>query len=249
MNLRFITCSDPRENLSPISVVDLLRSSPLAELGVQAHPSAMMHGKPRYVWLQKVCEIAKDSRMPVNIALHVNYKWCDEICRGVVPQEIKTFLKHKNSYTFQPVVSRIQLNIGDYTHDFDAEKLARVIKGWKKFEVILPYNKYTQPQIEELKKTGAQFSLLFDGSYGAGVAPKDWQAPVYSDIAFGYAGGLSPFNVRENLDKIAALVPADYDTWIDAEGRLRDITTGAMDIGLAREYLNNALAWHKQHSK
>lgn len=249
MNLRYITCSDPRENLSPISVVDLLRSSPLAELGIQAHPSAMAHGKPRYVWTQRVCEIAKDSRTPVNIALHVNYKWCDEICSGVVPSEIKSFLKHKNSYNFQPVVSRIQLNIGDYTNKFDAEKLARVIKSWKKFEVILPYNKYTQSKIEELKKTGAQFSLLFDGSYGAGVSPEKWDKPAYDDVAFGYAGGLSPFNVRDNLDKISGVLPADYDTWIDAEGRLRDITTGAMDISLAREYLNNALAWHKQHSK
>lgn len=248
MNLRFITCSDARENLSPVQVVDLLKISPLAELGVQAHAPRMSYGEPRYTWMQRVCEVAKISRTPVNIAIHVNFTWCNDICVGIVPSEINSLLRHKNSYTFQPVVSRIQLNIDENTKMFDAEKLAKIIKGWKKFEVILPFNKITKPHIEELKKTGAQFSLLFDGSYGAGILPEKWDKPAYNDIAFGYAGGLSPDNVKENLDKISQILPTNYDTWIDAEGQLRD-RYGAMDISLARDYLNNALDWYKQHSK
>ena len=248
MKLRYITCSDPRENLAPVSLMRLLNISPLAEIGVQAHPSAMMRGRPRYIWFRQLLDAAKLSNTPVNIALHINYKWCDEICSGNIPGEIKCFLSQKHSFTHQPLVSRIQLNIGDYTNNFDAEKLAHVISNWKKFEVILPFNKNTKPQIEELRKTRAQFSLLFDGSYGAGVSPNAWNAPVYDNVVFGYAGGISPTNVCENLDKIARVLPADYETWIDAEGRLRD-RTGAMDIERAKNYLVNAIKWNNQNTK
>ena len=248
MKLRYITCSDPRENLAPVSVVDLLKSFPLAELGIQVFPSTMSKGKERYAWFNKVLEYAKVTKDQPNIALHVNYKWCDEICTGNIPGEIKHFLKQKHSYTDQPLISRIQLNIGDYAHEFNARKLADLISKWKKYEVILAYNSITKPQIEELKITGAQFTLLFDESYGAGIAPKKRLAPVYKDIQFGYAGGISPTKVSDTLDKIANVVPADYDTWIDAEGQLRG-RGGGMDISLAREYLNNALAWYNQHKK
>ena len=248
MNLRYITCSDPRENLEPIKVVGLLKSFPLAELGIQVFPSTMGKGKEMYTWFNKVIEYAKESKEPLNFALHVNHKWCDEICTGNIPGEIKHFLKQKHSYTGQPLVSRVQLNIGDYTHEFNARKLADLISKWKKYEVILAYNSITRPQVEELKITGAQFTLLFDESYGAGIVPKKRLAPVYKDVQFGYAGGIAPATVSDTLDQIANVVPANYDTWIDAEGRLRDATR-TMNLDLARDYLKNAMDWYTQHTK
>ena len=248
MKLRYITCSDPRENLPTASVIDLLKLSPLAELGVQAHPSAMAQGKPRNIWFNELLDAVKSSKTPLNIALHVNYGWCDEICLGHVPDEIQQFLKHQHPKTNEPLIRRIQLNIGDCTYVFDAKRLATLIKTWDKYEVILPFNQNIKQKIEQLKARGAKFNLLFDASYGAGIAPTNWQVPVYKDIQFGYAGGLSPENVADNLAKIDTVLPDGYETWIDAEGRLRD-RTGAMDISLARTYLANAINWYNRYTK
>ena len=95
MRLRYITCSDPRENLNPKDVIDLLKISPLAELGVQAHPSAMSFGYPRFDWLKKLLDMAKDLQTPINLALHVNYKWCDKICMGKIYSNIDESAAHQ----------------------------------------------------------------------------------------------------------------------------------------------------------
>ena len=248
MNLRYITCSDPRENLNLYDVIDLLKISPLAELGIQAHPSAMSVDKPRWKWFDDLLYIVECTIPQPNIALHINYQWSDEICgEGNWPVDIQPFLRKEHLFTGKPVVSRIQLNIGDGTTKFNAQKLSELISYHHDMEFVLPYNEKVAPQIEQLKSTGTKFKLLFDGSYGAGKSPENWQKPVYDNIQFGYAGGMSPENVIKNLNKISQILPRNYKTWIDAEGQLR--TNGAMDLNKARAYLNNALKWNQMNTK
>lgn len=249
MRLRYITCSDPRENLNPKDVIDLLKISPLAELGVQAHPSAMSFGCPRFDWLKKLLDMAKDLQTPINLALHVNYKWCDKICMGKIPGEIKFFLNKRHSITHKPLIARIQLNIGDGTYEFYPQNLSNVICGMQQdYEFIFPFNNRVKKRIELLPRK-SKFNLLFDGSYGAGIPPEKWEKPAYDNRQFGYAGGLSPDNVYENLNKISNILPKDYETWIDAEGQLRDIYTGSFNLDLARNYLTNAIEWNNQNCK
>ena len=46
------------------------------------------------------------------------------------------------------------------------------------------------------------------------------------------------------------LLPNDYKTWIDAEGRLRNHkTTGSFTLELAEKYMQNAIKWYNQHTK
>ena len=65
----------------------------------------------------------------------------------------------------------------------------------------------------------------------------------------GYAGGMSPENVTENLNKISAVTPRDYATWIDAEGRLMKPGTRQFDIDRAHQYIKKALAWQDAQNK
>jgi hypothetical protein len=172
------------------------------------------------------------------------------MCEGIVPNELNWWLRVPNAYTGQPVVKRVQLNIGDYSNKFDVEKLSMLINKHANQEFIFPWNERVAKKIEALKQTGTKFSLLFDGSYGAGIEPDSWREPVYKDIPNGYAGGLGPGNVIKNLDKISTIVPKDYTTWIDAEGKLRDPkTTKSFTLELAEKYIENAIAWYNQHTK
>lgn len=249
MNLRYVTCSDPRQDLAVVDVMNFLKNYPIAELGVQAHPSAMSFGLPRNIWLDLITRSASVARTPVNIAVHVNYEWCDDLCSGKMPYEIKSWMNRFNIYNNRPVIRRWQLNIGDRTRNFDAAAIAKLIRECPRIEFIFPYNDGVKDKIDALYKTGAKFSLLYDSSYGYGICPEKWNGPVYKDIPMGYAGGLSPENVVDNLNKISKQVPENYTTWIDAEGRLMKPGTREFDLMRARAYVQNALAWQDKQNK
>jgi len=64
----------------------------------------------------------------------------------------------------------------------------------------------------------ANHSLLVDASGGRGISPAQWERPSTSKDV-GYAGGLGPDNIRDQLPRIAAVAEGRY--WIDMEGQLR----------------------------
>lgn len=247
MHLRYITMSDPRENLSIAEIIKLLQLSPLAELGIQAHPSAMTVGMPRYMWMNNLLDAVEGLKNQPKLALHVNYEWCDYMAMGLMPGEIATWIGRKNLNTNKPLIQRIQMNIGDNTTAFKIDKIIGLFKCFPNHEFIFPFNKNVKPQIDMLKKYSTNFKLLFDASYGVGKSPDHWDAPAYTDIQFGYAGGMGPDNVEYNLNQISGLLPQEYETWIDAEGQLR--RAGSFDIDLARNYLLNALKWNQANIK
>ena len=61
--------------------------------------------------------------------------------------------------------------------------------------------------------------VLVDGSGGRGRSPKRWRRPE-TQKPVGFAGGLGPDNVREELTRIRSVASGDW--WIDMEGKLRD---------------------------
>ncbi len=61
--------------------------------------------------------------------------------------------------------------------------------------------------------------VLVDGSGGRGRSPEQWRRPN-TDKAVGFAGGLGPDNVRDELTRIRSVAVGDW--WIDMEGKLRD---------------------------
>jgi hypothetical protein len=243
MNLKYITCSDPRESLQINDLIELTKISPKVEIGMQSHPSAMMSGLDRNIWFNQFLDWAGKQKTPVNIAMHVNYQWCDKMCTGIIPNEIAKWMQLRNVHTDAPVIKRWQLNIGDGTNNFDAEKIARLIEMFPENDFLFPFNPYVQSKISALYKTNAKFSLMYDSSYGYGICPDRWNPPVYNDRNMGYAGGLSPENVAQNLEKISQVVPKDYTTWIDAEGKLMKPNSRTWDMKNVTNYVKNALAW------
>jgi hypothetical protein len=250
MNIRYITCSDPREDVPHKDAVDLLAMSPLVELGIQAHPSAMSAGMAGNKWFSELLNISDSMEVPLNIAVHVNYEWCDEFCDGLMSPEIKDWFRRRHAKTGAPLVRRWQLNIGDGTRGFDAEYLAGIISDYGDREFIFPYNKEpgVRKAVSELGRTGAKFSVLHDTSYGYGIAPASWRPPVYKNRPQGYAGGLCGGNISKNLRKISTVVSQDAEIWIDAEGNLMRSGTRIFDVARAKAYVANALGWMEKNS-
>ena len=248
MKLRYITCSDPREQNSVKSIIELAHL-PHAEIAVQCHPSKMSKGMPRNVWFEELL-FAANWTSRINLAMHINSEWANDICaNGKIPEIILNWMQIERTYN-NPLVRRIQLNMPRETaNNINADALAKIIHDFKNHEFILQYNNKTKDAIEKLHRTGAKFSLLFDASGGNGVSPKEWQKPVYDEHPMGYSGGLSPTNVMRNLGQINALVPDDRSVWIDAEGKLKSQTLfeekPTFDTDLARGYIYRANLWAK----
>jgi len=62
-------------------------------------------------------------------------------------------------------------------------------------------------------------AILIDASGGRGILPSSWQCEA-TDKIVGYAGGLGPTNLAEQLPRI--LEVAKWPFWIDMEGQLRE---------------------------
>lgn len=254
MNLRYITCSDLREDVPMHQVIKLLDTSPKVELGIQAHGSAMSFCAPRYQWLNQLLAMSALIDRPFNIAIHVNYDWCSQMAsaganKEMWPQEIQNLFARQDKFG-GPLIRRWQLNIGDYTHGVAGVGLARICDAFPDREFIFPYNANNPVtrEIEKLNKLAkGNFSLLYDSSYGAGICPATWNPPVYQNRPMGYAGGLSPDNVAANLEKIAAVCPENYTTWIDAEGKLMRPGTRQFDVARALQYVSSALDWEQRN--
>ena len=245
MQLRYITCSDPREH-NPISEIIELGAMPKAEIAVQCHPSKMSAGMPRNVWFNDLLHVAY-SIPTLNLAIHINKDWADDICtKGKIPDVLAEWIYARNCQG-NPTIKRIQLNMPSETaQNINPTALARLIRVLPRREFILQYNNNTKTAVEKLHKTGAQFSLLFDASGGRGKAPSAWQKPIYETHPMGYSGGLSPDNVVHNLRQISALV-GNTPIWIDAEHRLQSNNLfddkERFDTQLARQYLERANNW------
>ena len=113
MIIKYITCSDPREDVSHSDVLRLLRYAPQVEIGMQALPASMSTGKPRNKWFNGLLQLVQNIDMRLNVAVHVNYQWCDEICSGKTPGEIQQWMGMRRTFERTPVIKRWQLNIGD----------------------------------------------------------------------------------------------------------------------------------------
>lgn len=252
MNLRYITCSDPREHNSIKSIIELAKM-PHAEIAVQCHPSKMSPGMPRNVWFENLLkEVVQLPRM--NLAIHINSEWANDICvNGNIPYPLSAWFKVGNKNE-KPVVQRVQLNMPKATADnINIYHVAKIIDCYWDKEFIFQYNDKTKAAIQKLHDAGIKFSLLFDASGGNGIAPKSWEKPIYESHPMGYSGGMSAENVIGNLRKINTLVPKDDAIWIDAEGKLKSNDLfeekAKFDVDLARAYITRANMWAKEKQR
>lgn len=76
-------------------------------------------------------------------------------------------------------------------------------------------------------------ALLIDSSGGRGISPQAWMPPA-THKPVGFAGGMGPDNLRDELDRI--LPVSKYNAWVDMEGKLRTLRADGdwFDIQLAR---------------
>jgi phosphoribosylanthranilate isomerase len=139
--------------------------------------------------------------------------------------------------------ARVQLNFHTEPHGILAglDKVLEAGDQGKAF-ILQCDGVHDEAVYEQGRRHPGVVSPLFDLSGGAGVLPVEWP-PAWSGVRCGYAGGLGPANVAEQLARIERAAPG-ASFWIDMERRVRSEDDSQFDLKKVRKVLEQ-IQWRQ----
>lgn len=145
-------------------------------------------------------------------------------------------LAHRDSDLLKELENfqRVQINLKtQWATDELVGQLVEVVESLPHIQFITQHNPLNAPYFkfwDSVKNHG----YLYDASLGKGLAPDLWLPPIQGKPT-GYAGGLGPDNIGDNLLKIGSVAGA-VPVWIDMETGLR--TDDKFDLVKAQRVLD-----------
>lgn len=229
-----VTVTGADDSVNPEDLLGLVKQYPFVEFGILLgnHP-----GTPRFPsddWRERLWYQAQGSKPAMIFSEH--------LCG----RRVDLFLA--NDYFFDDyLVNRFQINTHGQPHAFDVARVRRNVRGANVHgqQVIFQYDQINTNALLACigrhvtdRYTNLNVAALYDLSHGEGRLPVEWPKPL-PGVYCGYAGGLSPDNVAEQLDKISELV-RDRPFWIDAETHLRSDDNRVFDLEKVARFLEAA---------
>jgi len=203
--LKAVTFTGADNNTNIDNINNIKNTNPLVEFAVLHNITSQGSSKfPDFWWMTQFVNIN------INRAIHLCGKTCYEFINGNLPKNY--FIAYCNRSNF----SRIQLNFNNKFIDFSHRQKIYTLS--QQYHLVLQYNKGNKFLCDSLIDMGAEVDFLFDSSGGRGILNKQWPEPIKGHYC-GYAGGLNPDNVLEEVKKISEICPYDY--WIDMESGVR----------------------------
>ena len=252
MNIEYITCSGIYEGNAIEDIIYISKIYTRIEFAVQVSREKFYQRSERYEFFRAL--VAACTMNDVNLAMHINLEYRTDLCRGILPDILRELWDIKRckgtQHAGNPVVGRVQINIngGKDTFRFNARKLADIIRAYPDIKFILQYAPTQRKRVCKLDEQGVPFSLLYDTSCGRGESGRDsWGKIILPNHQVGYAGGLNPYNIDENLDYIYTLLP-NGSTWVDAESGLKDPEIKKFSMALAEQYVKHVYMYENKHA-
>lgn len=241
--LRLVTVTGADDSVKPCDLWALARRFPYAEFGILLASEAGAGGGPRFPsrrWLTELVRVANDAAAvgkPMNLSGHICGEWVRWALEGLWPDAV-AYDVAGIGHVFQ----RWQLN----THGLDHTVTKYAVRGntgllgARGQTVVFQLdgkagNVAASMAVDAGRKNVAG---LFDLSHGGGVLPEEWPKPM-AGLACGYAGGLSPDNLAEQMPRIVA-ASGGAAQWVDTETALRCPGTDNgdyFDLELAEAFL------------
>lgn len=215
MRVETVTISGADDNTKFRDLVIISEEYPFVEWGILL--SSSRSGESRYpskLWLEKLA----NPYYVLNLSGHLCGKYIRDIKDG-----FNTFKEDINWEMFQ----RFQLNFaGNYKVSYERFLEALFLIDKHKqiiFQVDSPENEL----LRNIIRAGVNAVPLFDISGGRGKLPEEWPKPIIG-ILCGYAGGLSPDNIENQLLQLSKIIPEEANIWIDMESGVR--TNDVLDM-------------------
>jgi hypothetical protein len=234
MILNRVTMTGADDSTDPKELINLSKKYPFVEWGILLSKSSEGRYRfPSLKWIEQLKELSKDNN--INLAGHLCGRWVNDIMLSN-----ESFFEERK--TINDMFQRIQLNFhGFKTINYD------YINNLKKYNVqyIFQIDNINNHLFENAIKEGVNAVPLFDMSHGAGVSPDSWPKP-YSDVYNGYAGGIGPNNIIEEIKRIGSNVPENTVLWIDMESKIRSYNDSMFDLFKVEDCLEKAAPFVKK---
>lgn len=232
MKLTGVTITGADDNTNINELYHITHTYPFVEWGILIGSRTGIPNIPRmptYLWIAKLADLS------LPIAIHLCGTPLGQLlAQGVVPD----IIARSPSGT-----SRCQFNWHNHSapsqafYDILLNPDLSLYMSW-----IFKFTEKTADYIPQAIARGVKkdkIEVFFDSSHGQGLLPEKYQPPL-ADFHCGYAGGLSPDNLQEELARLAAVV-GDNNVWIDLETNVR--TDDKLDIKKVIKVLEIAKPW------
>jgi len=222
MKLHTVTITGADDSIKPSDIVSLSNKYPFAEWGLLLSSSSQGCCRfPSTDWLKA---LNQTTVLPLKLCGH----FCGNLVRSFVHGNLPT--DEQLPTWLWRMFRRIQINFHGVSHNPKGEfygALPRAMKVSGK-QFIFQADNVNEDLFWGIKNRGAPAVPLFDRSHGAGLVPLSWPKP-FPNVMCGYAGGLGPLNLKDQIEKISSLV-GDHDIWIDMETKVRSNADRQFDL-------------------
>jgi hypothetical protein len=222
-----VTITGPDDSISAMLLIPLSYEFPFLEWGILV--SQKNFGRKRFPsiqWLNYLESIKKENTQ-IKLSCHLCGKYVRELTQG-------SYMAMEELGRLWRIFERVQINFHAITHKV-VESMITVLKQFPEKEFIFQYDNVNNEIAHYVSKAGINCSVLFDTSGGAGILPDKWPEPL-KNIKSGYAGGISPENIEEQIKLINSKV-GNIDTWIDMETHVRSDNDYQFDLTKVRKCL------------
>lgn len=236
-----VTITGADDSIVPAQLQILSHQYPFVEWGILCSASSMDSPRfPSREWLDTLTHFQQSLRttgQAMNLSCHLCGRYVRELLRGY-----KFPIRELTSETWG-IFNRVQLNTHGLPHIFHGYAFERLGAYYPEKQFIFQYDNANTDLFQCLIDThDFNYAALFDLSHGAGVLPSQWP-DLLSGVPCGYAGGLSPENLKAQIERIEQKA-GDVEIWIDAETHVR--TNERFDLDKVRAFLEIAKPYVKQ---
>lgn len=223
MNLERVTITGADDSTDIQELVALSAEFPFVEWAILV--SKKQEGSYRFPGRKWIDEFSIDAHgAHCQVAMHLCGAWVRQLLTGTLDWcEVPDVID---------VSARVQINTHAEPHE-SRTAMAANLKQQSHKQFIFQWDGVNDHLAYAMQPYGLNVAALFDTSGGAGRLPGSWPEPT--PIPCGYAGGLSPDNVVEQVAIIEKLCPKPY--WIDMERRVRTDDDSALDMARVRRVL------------
>lgn len=230
MKIKIVTITGADNDTNTNDMFEISKQYPFVEWGILFSPKRI--GEERYPdsnWLNKLSrEYSYDK---ISLSAHL----CGGYTREMLVGESKLIGTPKVKH-FLSLCKRMQLNFNSQKTKFNKNRFFKLLNCFIGGRIIFQYNINNVSICIDAMKSVPNISFLYDSSGGLGKIETEWKPP-FMGFFTGYAGGLSPDNLKEELSKIE-MVAGDREIWIDAETHVR--TNGVLDMNKVKRFLEIA---------
>jgi hypothetical protein len=196
------------------ALLDLSAEYPFVEWAILVSPTHEGGFRfPTRRWIDQFTNAVTQSVPEVKVSTHLCGRWVRELLIGA--------LSIKELPSCYSISRRVQINTHGEVHASTLPMMQNLneLEGDER-QIIFQWDGVNDHLAFAADCYGINVAALFDASGGAGQLPRDgWKKPCTAFVC-GYAGGLGPDNVVEQVARINEVVNGQ-EYWIDMEGRVR----------------------------